>query len=57
MRAAGESTDEEAAEPMTVWVQRVSERMGRSIGACSEWTRDFVKALQMRLEVMKIVSS
>ena len=28
-----------------------------SVGSCLEWTRDFVKALQMRLEVMKIVSS
>ena len=49
--------DEEAAEPMMVWVWRVSEQMGRSIGTCLEWTRDFVEALQMRLEVMKIVSS
>ena len=49
--------DKEAAELMTVWVQRVSEWMGRSIGTCSEWTGDFTEALQMRLEVMKIVSS
>ena len=57
MRAAGESTDKEAAEPMTVWVRRMLEWMGRSIGACLEWTRDFIEALQMRLEVMKTVSS
>ena len=57
MQAAGELTDREAVELMTVWVQRVSEQMGQSVGACLEWTRDFVKALQMRLEVMKIISS
>ena len=57
MRVAGELMDKEAAEPMTVWVQRVSEQMRRSIRTCSEWTSDFVEALQMRLNVMKIVSS
>ena len=45
MWGAGESTDKEAAELMTVWVQRVLEQMGRSIRTCLEWTRDFVKAL------------
>ena len=30
---------------------------GGSVRSCLEWTRDFIEALQMRLEVMKIVSS
>ena len=49
--------DGEAAEPMTALVQRVLERMGRSIGACSEWSRALVEAFRMRLEVMKTISS
>ena len=57
MRVVGELTYGEAAEPMTAWVWRVSKWMGRSIGACLQWSRAFVKAFRMRLEVMKIISS
>ena len=55
MRAVGELMDGEAAGPMTARVQRVSEQMGRSIRVCSEWSRDFIGAFRMWLEVMKII--
>ena len=57
MQAVGESMNGEAAELMTAWVRRVSEWMGRSVGACSEWSTALVEAFRMRLEVMKTISS